>query len=680
MKTTNPLFQICREFVRGKGYGSAFPRIGVSLSVALVLLVLRSSAATQETSAQGTLAVENNNALKRTPSTAADLVLRKSFSQLGDAPPLFYMASNNACTVSSGTGDEGSQVVSADGKCWLALFPANGLDVRDFGARGDGKTDSSIAVQACLDAAEGRTCEIGADAKGFRLYVARSIRIPANTTFTCSTAWADTGDYGGRGRFNTQTAILTGGDPGIFSGGEGATFRNCLQFPSTLHFPVPGVNAPDWQGTGVTDGGGGSFSLIEDMIVGYDTCVRLGGSRPYVRRLYLDCTGVSHAAFYDIIGNSDAGFIDEVEIVPFATGNAGENGTTCAGASRPGTGFYFGGFVYAGRLVAENFLNANYEIKNGQLTAELINSDDASWGGSPPQYCLSTFSGVGVELHTGASVQVGTMVIQSARTGLLSLSGYTGLQNQIANLWFNSVVGDCIRFGTATELGGVLLIGNLSTNQAASGNGIPNCGAARKNGYPGYLLDWADGSSTGIVKIGSVVAAGINSLTVGSGLSQAPFFHISQGVPALGRNLTITSLATDLNAGANPYATDFLVVQAGNDMLGDVQPLGVECTGLGARGSCGYRLGSNIGRGGVLMTTAGGGEASHGEIIMHFPFSGANGHFCTFAYYDAEAKWSSPNALIQEGDGRRTQRAIWTNGVQLQDGMTYQVNYDCKYQ
>jgi hypothetical protein len=61
-------------------------------------------------------------------------VWRDDYSAGFGAPPLFYKPSNSACSLNAGAGDGGSQVQSADGKCWLAVFPAGPLDARWWGA------------------------------------------------------------------------------------------------------------------------------------------------------------------------------------------------------------------------------------------------------------------------------------------------------------------------------------------------------------------------------------------------------------------------------------------------------------------------------------------------------------------------------------------------------------------
>src|SRR5439155_16189996 len=82
-------------------------------------------------------------------------VWRDDYASGNGAPPLFYKAGGNACSLNAGNGDNGSQVKSADGKCWLAQFPDSRYNIRQFGAVGNGSTDDSTAIsnaEAALEA------------------------------------------------------------------------------------------------------------------------------------------------------------------------------------------------------------------------------------------------------------------------------------------------------------------------------------------------------------------------------------------------------------------------------------------------------------------------------------------------------------------------------------------------
>jgi len=95
--------------------------------------------------------VATNAALGQASSTAyPGGVWRNSHGAAGDAPPQFYRPSTSACSLGSGAGDGGSQVPSSDGKCWLAVFDAAGADIRGWGVKFDGVTNSSSAFSAAV--------------------------------------------------------------------------------------------------------------------------------------------------------------------------------------------------------------------------------------------------------------------------------------------------------------------------------------------------------------------------------------------------------------------------------------------------------------------------------------------------------------------------------------------------
>jgi len=76
-------------------------------------------------------------------------IWRDDFASGVGAPPVQYIGSNRRCSLNDGAGDDGSQVRSADGKCWTARFPIGPRDVRIWGAS-PGEMDSRAKIAAAL--------------------------------------------------------------------------------------------------------------------------------------------------------------------------------------------------------------------------------------------------------------------------------------------------------------------------------------------------------------------------------------------------------------------------------------------------------------------------------------------------------------------------------------------------
>jgi nitrous oxidase accessory protein NosD len=115
---------------------------------ALILLALGARA--------GVTTAATNEGLTALPSSSSP-VLRMGYHVPGDAPPLSYTASSSGCPLGAGRGDGGSQIPTSDGKCWIASFPADGVDVREFGAVCQSfngsltDADDTVAIQNALN-------------------------------------------------------------------------------------------------------------------------------------------------------------------------------------------------------------------------------------------------------------------------------------------------------------------------------------------------------------------------------------------------------------------------------------------------------------------------------------------------------------------------------------------------
>lgn len=91
--------------------------------------------------------VPTNAALTALATTTISKVVRQGYTVAGDTTPMLYQASASACSLNSGNGDNGSQVKSADSKCWIAVFPAGPVDASEFGLDLTGATDNTTNLQ-----------------------------------------------------------------------------------------------------------------------------------------------------------------------------------------------------------------------------------------------------------------------------------------------------------------------------------------------------------------------------------------------------------------------------------------------------------------------------------------------------------------------------------------------------
>jgi hypothetical protein len=79
-------------------------------------------------------------------------VWRDTFGNGNGASPLYYLPSGSACSLKSGAGDNGAQVKSSDGKCWVAMFPSQARDPLQWGCGVTGTNDTTC-LQDTIDAA-----------------------------------------------------------------------------------------------------------------------------------------------------------------------------------------------------------------------------------------------------------------------------------------------------------------------------------------------------------------------------------------------------------------------------------------------------------------------------------------------------------------------------------------------
>jgi hypothetical protein len=195
----------------------------------------------------------------------------------------------------------------------LASFGAESsrLNVRDFGAKGDGKTDDTAAFQTALDAASKANGGTVFASTGNYL-IKTHLTIPANVTlegiWEIPTAWTQ----------NKGTTLLAvedkgkaDGTPFITMAGSNPTLKGVTIFyPEQLTEGDAPLPYP-W----TIQGGGDNHSIIDVLIVNpYQAVDLTGAGRHYVRNLYGQpfYKGIYVDQIYDV------GRIENVHFWPFA--------------------------------------------------------------------------------------------------------------------------------------------------------------------------------------------------------------------------------------------------------------------------------------------------------------------------------------------------------------------------
>ena len=193
--------------------------------------VLSATTARTNLSASGrvaTLSVLQSSSTTQFPNG----VWRDDYSAGLGAPPLLYQPLGVACSVNSGAGDGGSQVASADGKCWVAR-PTGGWDWREFGA------STGATAAANRDAAIAATA--AAVRTGLSVFLpAGSYSIDTTTTpFSSTSKFSVTSDG--------QAVLFPTGGGTVFQTTGGGSISNVIVYTTTN--PTTGVGIL-YDGTG----------------------------------------------------------------------------------------------------------------------------------------------------------------------------------------------------------------------------------------------------------------------------------------------------------------------------------------------------------------------------------------------------------------------------------------------
>lgn len=230
-----------------------------------------------------------------------------------NAPPVWYLPSNSLCSLAAGAGDNGAQVKSSDGKCWIAQFSAAGVDVGEWGAIGDGTTNDTVAFQSALDGSAGHYILLGVG----RSYYIGSVTIKDKTTLK--------GTFGNIGApnyhnvfydFSTTPSIRLVEPGGTITTGNSSTIDGVLIYRAGMTFPA--ANSSAFAGTAITVAGD-SFTMRNSLVMGFNLAISSGaGANGYDKGLIEDCS-FDNQSNISINFSADTWKIHAIHAWPWAT-------------------------------------------------------------------------------------------------------------------------------------------------------------------------------------------------------------------------------------------------------------------------------------------------------------------------------------------------------------------------
>ena len=548
-----------------------------------------------------------------------------------------YTFSNTNCTLNGGGGDNGSQIKpSSGGGCWN-IAPQTIYDIRIWGANA-GASDNAVAIGACLSAVS--SCYAG----GGQYIVGSNLTMPVGASLLCGYTIPDLEQT--PAAFGSAPAIKLAGTATITVGAAGA-IRGCLIYRNGMTFPAPDASA--FAGTAVSDGGNENVSIVDSVIMGFGTCIKITGQRPYVVHDNVDCQ--SSAGAIDVEnGNTDSGYFNQLKLQPLATGNG-----SCTASVRTGVGLNMNGINFFDQIVSQNFM------KNYLVTAIVLAGN--IWSDSIDEVCGR--ASIGVDVETGGAFDPATSInLFGTKTGAIFNDG-GGTSGGTFGFHIGYVFagnlgsGDCLDF----QQNGPINIGSFQTG----GPGISECG--------GYGINITNGTNS--ITIQRAEISGVHG-QVAPYINATVPINIAGGI--LNSNLSIDNLVTpDLPLGTNPYDTIHFVVGNGSaPALASIYALYTSCSGAGTGGSCALIPGSTLVSGGVTIT-AGTGAGANGAAQISLVFTPLNGRSCGWTPDDGTGSWSAlaPITATTTGEIGPTLILNWFVTTPLTSGKTYNMLYSC---
>jgi len=383
--------------------------------------------------------------------------------KVGLAPMLIYLAFVGGSSAVNQNPAPGSvwtwfgPTFGADWSQQVTIFPTS---PPAYGAKGDGMSVDTAAVQACLNAAQdGGTCLISPKA---RHNLTGGITIPRAATLDCGLhsptdltppMMASTG-FG-------PALLLDATHPITFADTSGR-IRNCLIVPVGMTFPQ--ASASGWTGTAIDTNGKVNPQIVNTTIVGFDTCINTntngGSQRAYIYHVYADCNGVANRGSVIAGNNGDIATLTDVKLQVLGTSVA------CPNRLRAGTGLKLVGLAFVDNLVVQDFEVADVNIEStagifmGRVWLDFDVNDGCARGSS-----------IGMFVSNVEDLDIEHLDVNGVQNGI-QIAGQNGVRSvHIHDLWLNTIGLDGVVLGlpsggASAESGGVVKIDMIRTNQS----------------------------------------------------------------------------------------------------------------------------------------------------------------------------------------------------------------------
>jgi hypothetical protein len=432
--------------------------VGGVLPILLALFGGSSAAFAQDTGQIATLA-----ALTALSTATYSHATRMGYLASGDSPPVVYAASSSACTLNSGSGDNGSQVPSADGKCWLATFDG-AADLRIWGADPTAAHDSTTAINNAFASGASLYCAPGT-------YKVSALTLnAANVSLTgpgraCTIQWSNaTGDVLTIG---SSAANLSGVSiSGIRFAGVTKTSGRTIFAQRTTNLTLANIFMDDgntYDGIELAQFNTASITNAQITSCLHDGIRVYGGNTMGAAQLYIDpVTFVSHCAHDGIVIGGGTGGV-ELEASVFTAGRYGLYMTSSLAVGGPmvnreifiGSKFEADSSVSAGAYFDTNsvaFLHSNGGWYSGTTSGPGINIQSQGGG-------YFNFNGIQA-FHNSAQA------IVDADGGILMVEG-----SRIQNNGFYGSGSDAILLNNLGNTAQTLIEDNVIGNNGFGGTG-----------------------------------------------------------------------------------------------------------------------------------------------------------------------------------------------------------------